>query len=130
MHFIFGGRYMGKLAYARSLKPGAAVCDLAGESFDASFGADIFCNVHLLVRRMVLQGQNPAAFFEDNMAGLQGKIVIGDEVGCGVVPIEPAEREWRDETGRVYQLLAKNACCVTRMWAGIPQVLKRDGKPV
>jgi adenosylcobinamide kinase / adenosylcobinamide-phosphate guanylyltransferase len=126
MHFIFGGRCMGKLDYAKTLKSNPVICDLSYGEINAMFDADIICNVHLLVRDMVRKQQNSAVFFEDNMNRLQGKIIIGDEVGSGVVPMEPIDREWRDETGRVYQLLAKHAHRVTRIWAGIPQELKRE----
>lgn len=127
MHFIFGGRCMGKLDYAKSLIVNPVICDLAICDADEMFAVDIVTGVHLLIRRMVAEGKNPAGFFESNIDRLDGKIIIGDEVGCGVVPIEPQDRDWRDETGRVYQLLARNARRVTRVWGGIPQVLKQGG---
>lgn len=128
MHFIFGGRHMGKLDYAQSLKPGALVCDPVRDGTEIMFQADIIDNIHLLVKEMLKSGGNPAAFFEGNMDALTDKIIICDEVGCGIVPMEPFEREWRDETGRVCQLLAAHSHEVTRMWAGLPQALKREGR--
>lgn len=130
MHFIFGGRSMGKLAYARSLKADSSICDLENDKCEGMFAADIVNNVHLLIQDMIKAGESPESFFEKNMDKLQNKILIGDEVGCGIVPMESWEREWRDETGRVYQLLARHAADVTRIWAGIPQALKRDGRPL
>lgn len=130
MHFIFGGRGMGKLDYALRLMPGASVCDLEADGPSGIARAGIVRNVHLLVRSLAARGEDPAGFFRNQLEALRGKIVIGDEVGCGVVPVEPFERQWRDEAGRVYQLLAAGASDVTRLWAGIPQVLKRNGAPV
>jgi adenosylcobinamide kinase / adenosylcobinamide-phosphate guanylyltransferase len=127
MHFIFGGRCMGKLDFAKSLIGNPVICDLSERGVDELFNADIIVGIHLLVKQMVAEGRSPAAYFECNMERLQDKIIIGDEVGCGVVPIEPLDREWRDETGRVYQLLARHARRVTRVWAGIPQELKQCG---
>ena len=49
---------------------------------------------------------------------------MGDEIGSGIVPLEPSDREWRDETGRVYTLLARQADTVERVWAGCVQRLK------
>ena len=121
---------MGMLEYALGLMPGAAVCDLAHDPAENAASADILCGVHLLVRDLLGAGESPAGFFEQNLPGWQDKILIGDEVGNGVVPIEPFERQWRDEVGRVYQLLARRASDVTRVWAGIPQALKRGGAPV
>ena len=104
------------------------ICNLADCSSESMFRADIVTNVHLFVRKLLSDGQNPVQFFEENISRLAGKILIGDEVGCGIVPMEAQDRLWRDETGRVYQMLARNADCVTRMWAGIPQELKRKGE--
>lgn len=124
MHFIFGGRGMGQLEYAKSLRPGATVRDLSacgGAGLDA---AGILFNVHRFVRDMLRDGGDPSLFFKETMDRLEDKLLVGDEVGSGVVPVEPFEREWRDEVGRVYQLLAEHAGRVTRVWAGIPQFLK------
>jgi adenosylcobinamide kinase / adenosylcobinamide-phosphate guanylyltransferase len=128
MHFIFGGRRMGKLEYAKSLTVNPVICDLSFDEPETMFKADIINNVHLLVKDILRSGGNPTAYFEQHLVAFQDKIVIGDEVGCGIVPMEPSEREWRDETGRVYQLLAAHAREVTHMWAGLPQALKREGQ--
>lgn len=130
MHFIFGGRCMGKLEYAKSLLPNPTVCDLSKESGGEAFGADIVTGVHLLVRQIMREGGKPLEYFRENMKYFSGSILIGDEIGSGIVPVDAFEREWRDEVGRVYQLLGANALDVTRVWAGIPQKLKRDGAPV
>ena len=127
MHFIFGGRAMGKLDWAMGLAPGASVCDLGTSALDDAGGAVIINNVHLLVKALAAEGRDAVSYFQDHMGLLEEKIVIGDEVGSGVVPMEPFERLWRDETGRVYQLLTRHARRVTRLWAGIPQELKREG---
>jgi adenosyl cobinamide kinase/adenosyl cobinamide phosphate guanylyltransferase len=128
MHFIFGGRGMGMLEYAKGLIANPVVCDLAHDGAEIMFRADIIVNIHLLVKEKVMKNEDSLDFIKENLPLLQENIIIGDEVGCGVVPVEPFEREWRDETGRVYQLLAANAEEVTRLWAGIPQKLKRGGR--
>lgn len=130
MHFIFGGRCMGKLEYAQSLLPNPTVRDLAREGGEAVFHSDIVTGVHLLVRQIMLEGGNPLEYFRENMHRFSGCILIGDEVGSGIVPVDAFEREWRDEVGRVYQLLSAKADDVTRVWSGIPQKLKRGGVPV
>lgn len=129
MHFIFGGRGMGMLEYAKGLVAHPAVLDLGQEDSKEWAEANILTNVHLLVKRMAAGGEDALAYFNRILPSLYDKIIIGDEVGSGVVPIDPFEREWRDETGRVYQFLAAEACDVTRLWAGIPQLLKRKGQP-
>ena len=54
------------------------------------------------------------------------RVVIATEVGCGVVPIDPAERERREAAGRLSCLLAERAETVVRVCCGLPQLLKGE----
>lgn len=54
------------------------------------------------------------------------KVVIATEVGCGVVPVDPDERRWREDAGRLACLLAARADTVIRVCCGIPQLLKGE----
>jgi len=51
-------------------------------------------------------------------------VVVCDEVGSGVIPLEKRDREAREATGRLCVLLAREAERVVRVVAGIPVVLK------
>ena len=51
-------------------------------------------------------------------------VIIMNEVGSGIVPMDKDEREWREAVGRVSCLFAKRADKVYRLIAGIPQRLK------
>ena len=51
-------------------------------------------------------------------------VIIMNEVGSGVVPMDKEERAWRESVGRVSCLFAKKADRVYRLIAGIPQRLK------
>lgn len=128
MIFIIGGKYQGKRAYALSqYGEDLKVCDLAdlvGEETKAMFEADLIINIQDGVKSLLAAEISPLNYFTENMDCLEQKILIGTEIGCGVVPMEESERIWRDETGRVYQLLAGKARKVVRVWAGIPATLK------
>lgn len=50
--------------------------------------------------------------------------VICDEVGCGVVPMERADRERREAIGRLCCQLAKQAQAVYRLQCGLAMRLK------
>lgn len=54
------------------------------------------------------------------------EIVIASEVGGGVAPIDPMEREAREAAGRLACLLARRAQTVVRVVCGLPQVLKGE----
>ncbi len=55
-------------------------------------------------------------------------IFIGDEVGLGVVPIDPKARQLRDDIGRLYQQLASQCSVVIRMWYGQPLFIKGNSE--
>ncbi len=131
MIFIFGGKYQGKTAYAlkhygTQHQYGAKlkVCDLAEAGMTEMYEADVITNIQEGIRRILAEGNSPLDFFTENIGHLEQKILIGTEIGCGIVPLGETDRIWRDETGRVYQLLAKKAHKVERIWAGIPVTIK------
>lgn len=51
-------------------------------------------------------------------------VVIATEVGGGLVPTDPKERQDREAAGRLACLLAKRADSVIRICCGLPQLLK------
>ena len=50
--------------------------------------------------------------------------IISREIGSGVVPMTPEERNWRELHGQVLQALANRADRVFRIFCGLPEVLK------
>lgn len=52
------------------------------------------------------------------------RIIILDDIGSGLVPLEAEDRIWRELCGRTYCRLTSIADRVDRVWAGLPQTLK------
>lgn len=128
MIFIFGGKYQGKTSYALTqYGKKLLICDLAQEPVASMYEADLIKNIQEGVRRLLAEGISPLSYFTENIDRLEQKILIGTEIGCGIVPMEEKERIWRDETGRIYQLLAGKAQKVERLWAGIAVPIKPLG---
>jgi adenosylcobinamide kinase/adenosylcobinamide-phosphate guanylyltransferase len=126
MYFIFGGRSQGKLQYAKQLYgEKLTICDLKCCNINNALSADIIINIQDAVKSMLLQGVNPSEYFKNIIDQFSNKILIGNEIGCGIVPVDAFERNWRDETGWVYQFLVSKAKRVDRVWAGIGQILKK-----
>lgn len=55
-------------------------------------------------------------------------VIVANEIGNGVVPMDPFERKWREETGRMLCELAKDADEVYRIYSGIPVQIKGGNK--
>ncbi|AWN37877.1 bifunctional adenosylcobinamide kinase/adenosylcobinamide-phosphate guanylyltransferase [Methylobacterium radiodurans] len=56
-------------------------------------------------------------------------VLVGNEVGLGIVPDNALARRFRDEAGRLHQRLAAQADRVVFMVAGLPMTVKTDAKP-
>ena len=118
---------MGKLKYALSIYgTDSAIYDFAQAQNLSGVFYDfrILINLQAGIRRFIETGSLPLPFFEENLPRLREKVLIGDEIGCGIVPLDPLEREWRDQTGFVYQFLARESEIVDRIWAGLPVRMK------
>lgn len=115
MILIVGGAGQGKLAFAME-RFGVSEADTAPDG-------PVWNAFHLAVRDCLREGGDVAALTEQ---AARRNIVLCDEIGCGVVPIDREERRWREETGRACQLLAQRAEAVYRVVCGIPLCLKGE----
>lgn len=52
-------------------------------------------------------------------------ILVSNEVGSGIIPIDNMSRRFADEAGRLHQQLAQLCSHVTLVTAGLPQTLKQ-----
>ncbi len=65
----------------------------------------------------------------DTLAGLAGPVVfVANEVGLGIVPMNPLARTFRDCAGHLNQAIAEAANRVRFIAAGLPLTLKDDLK--
>lgn len=55
-------------------------------------------------------------------------IIITDEIGNGIIPLDKNERIWRETTGKTCCYLVKYAETVVRLNCGLPLVLKNVKK--
>lgn len=126
MKLVIGGYAQGKLKYVlqqygenRSIWDGET-----SEDFPTQGEKVIFNHFHLWVRKRMLQGMCP----EEEIRGLPEKyqdcIIISDETGNGIVPVEAFERQYRERMGRILTELAGEAEEVVRVICGIGQKIK------
>lgn len=118
MTLVVGGAGQGKLAYVCAhggFTPGqAARTPAEARRAPILYGLEAWMKAH------------PDETLEDLLASNPGVIVICNEVGCGVVPIDRDERAWREAVGRLCCTLAERADCVLRLFCGIPMTLKGE----
>lgn len=121
---LIGGMHQGKRALAARLfgLSEADFADGASCTRETLSAAPAIDGLHRLTWRMLEAGENPA----DLLPLLEDKIVLCDQLGCGVVPADRASDDWREATGRLCCDLAARAELVIRVTAGLPQVLKGE----
>lgn len=125
MHLILGGRYMGKRIYAEKLYgPFDIMYDMDKITPDNITRAGLITNIHSGVKSLMLREVNAYDFFMARLGILKHSVITGDDISCGVVPLDEFSRRWRDETGRLYQALALEADIVDRIFAGLALRLK------
>ncbi len=124
MHLIIGGAYQGKLEYAKE-KFNLSDEDVLActESGEIAPGSRCVYRLELYVLSCVRRGVDPCGAFSDVRAW-SGCVIICEDIFCGVVPLDPTAREWREATGRLLNKLSPEADSVTRLFCGIPQKLK------
>lgn len=103
MKLYVGGAYQGQYELAVSENP----------------GAPIVADFHLVVRRAIEEGQEARAFARAFIEENPDAVVVTNELGSGIVPMEPSDRAWREAAGRATCLVAQAAETVTRVTCGI-----------
>ncbi|MBO4862675.1 MAG: bifunctional adenosylcobinamide kinase/adenosylcobinamide-phosphate guanylyltransferase [Firmicutes bacterium] len=134
MELVTGGAFQGKLDYA--IKEygftDADVCECA-EDAEPDFAAPCICHYERYVMRCLREGKAPRTDFAevsdapetaDGANPASPKVIIMDDIFCGVVPADPELRAWRELCGRTLTALSQKADKVTRLFCGIPKTLK------
>ena len=123
-HIIIGGAFQGKTQYATKTYPGLELTDGFNCPLDEIGNCVAVNKFHSFTRRWLLEGRTKEALLTmlENNRNLQ--LLISDEIGYGLVPIDDFEREYREFHGRVMTELAEKADCVERVVCGIPQRIK------
>lgn len=116
MILIIGGLASGKRDYVKNTY-GYQDKDMADAALD---GRPVIFNLQDLVAEQ-LETYN--ALLPEL---LKKKIIICNEIGSGVVPVDKKERGVREATGRLCTELAARAEKVVRVFCGIPQVIKDE----
>ena len=126
MKLVIGGAFQGKKKYAletfqidETQMVDGAVCEK-----EAVFQAALVVHFHEYIRRFMKEEaflrSLPAQFKEKNPE----VVLVTNELGYGIVPIDAFDRTYREMTGRVCCALAKECHQVHRVVCGIGTVIK------
>lgn len=126
MRLIIGGRGQGKLeALLKEQKyTDTMVCQGETCPLDRLIEQPVLNHLHLLVRRWLAEGREPMELSALLLQNDHLEVILCDEIGSGVVPMDRQEEQWREATGRICCLLAEKAQQVDRVFCGIKTRIK------
>lgn len=126
MKLVIGGAYQGKREYASRQYHISETGWMDGKvcSGNDLLSAEAVHDFHVLIRRQLREGQDVLQFARDLCEKNPQIVVVSDEVGYGIVPVEAEERAWREACGRVCTVLAEHADEVVRVCCGIGRRIK------
>ncbi len=106
MKLVVGGVHQGKTVFAHTLSE--HVCD----------------DLHCLIREWMQSGEDLREQVSRMEKAYADGVITVAEVGCGLVPMDAFEREYRETVGRISCRLAAQAAEVYRITCGIAVRIK------
>lgn len=110
MELYIGGYKQGKLKYVLTKHP--------------TREDKILNDFHLWIRKMMQSGMDVEYEVDRYLDKNPDALIICDEVGNGIVPVDPFERRYRETVGNVLIKVAARADRVERVTCGIGQRIK------
>ena len=114
MKLYIGGCAQGKMDYV-ARKTGLTPVPV---DMNTALTAPLITGFHRIIREVLSSGADPEAYAEKLVAENPDAVVISDEVGMGIVPLDRDERIWREAVGRALCVIARHAVSVERIACG------------
>ncbi len=141
MKLVVGGAYQGKKAYVTEhfgipaseiVTPNAVIQEEGNTQMEKLWknlmdkSTHICCvsDFQLIVKYALENDKDIFQFIDSMLAAHPDMIVVTDEIGNGIIPLEKKERLYRETAGRAGCRLADCAECVIRVVCGIGTVIK------
>ena len=127
MKLVIGGTAQGKLEYVLlkyDLQKNMVWDGVLPNDIERKEKFVIINHFHQWVKSRMVSGGCPEDEIMSFLDCNEDSIIICDEIGNGIVPIDSFEREYRERMGRILVQLAKRAEEVERIICGIGQKIK------
>lgn len=126
MVLVIGGKSQGKTEFAKRMFPEFVVLD--GPSLPEIFPCEeeiIWDGFNHSIRKLVEEKTDEEIVSQvEDLISKKSVVIISDEVGNGIVPLEKIERRYRDLCGRLLVEIASRSKEVYRVICGIGQKIK------
>ena len=126
MILVIGGVFQGKREFAekrlKELGETGEILWSSGEDSWENFCRSPFCrDLPGAVKKRLKEEKESFSgeAFAEELLKTEKKVIVSEEIGSGIVPMEAFGRLWREETGRILCRLAQEAKEVWRVVGGI-----------
>lgn len=124
MEMMIGGAFQGKSALAKQNYPKVNWVNGTEADWESLSHAEGVLGFHEYIRKEMKAGKDLSSLAEDLIRVNPDVILVSDEVGYGVVPMDAFDRAYREAVGRICTKLAGYSHKVTRVVCGIGTVIK------
>ena len=126
MILVFGGVYQGKLDYVleRFNFADNDVYRCSDDDANTPGNKKVIYEIDKWILALVKKDIDVEKAIQQCVDSNQDSVVICNDVSCGVVPLDPELRKWREAVGRSLAILSKNSKEVIRLFCGIPARVK------
>lgn len=124
MRMIIGGSFQGKETFViNDLKFAYPLLDGEQCSYEEIFSCKGIKDLHMFIKRF-LDHPDLDLLAEELFDKNPDILIISDEIGYGIVPIDRTERLWREKTGRICCQLMQHTDTCYRVVAGLGTKIK------
>ena len=124
MEMIIGGAFQGKTAYAKESNPGINWMNGADLGKEELMKAQGVFDFQEYIKKELKADRDVSGLAEELWEKNPDVVLVSQEVGYGVVPMDAFDRKYREAVGRVGTRLAAKSTKVTRVVCGIGTVIK------
>lgn len=124
MKMIIGGAFQGKTLLAKKIYPDIDWVNGADADWEMIASAQGILCFHEFIQKEMKNGNDVSELAERLIQVNPQVLLVSDEVGYGVVPIDAFDRAYREAVGRVCTKLAAYSTQVMRVVCGIGTVIK------
>lgn len=124
MELIIGGAFQGKSEYAKKHFPKINWVNGKEINEEQLLNARGILSFHEYIKNEMKQGHDVSTLAKKIIEQNPQAVLVSDEVGYGVVPVDAFERAYREAVGRICTELAAYSSRVTRVICGTGMVIK------
>ena len=126
MILVFGGAYQGKLNYAMERFKAAEADVYRCDDNNACMPKNkkIIYEIDKWILALVKTDADIEEAVQQFIDANQDAIVICNDISCGIVPVDPVLRKWREAAGRSLAALSRVSDETIRLFCGIPARIK------